>query len=619
MKIAIVFLSALGLCAQTAAELKTALDRPLLDPNQALVETQVYTASRVPLMPTMASAVEWDRYAAKLRQRVLDEVVFRGRAREWRTPGRKVEWTETIAGTGYKLRKFRFEIVPGFWTSGLLYEPEVLAGKVPVVMNVNGHEGTGIATPYIQQRCMNLARRGMLAVNVEWIGMGQLKVDDNVHYRLAQIDLTGTGGLAVFYLLMERTLDIVLGHANADAERVAVTGLSGGGWQTTMISSLDTRVKVVVPVAGHSSYVTRAQWPDLDLGDSEQTPVDLASVADYTHLTAMVAPRPLMLINNAKDNCCFRADYAVGPLLQSARQVFALYGATDRLRHYVNHSKGHNYDEYSREELYRFLRDQFFAGDEKYPLKEMAMEGEVRKPELLLSPLPAENATLHSLALGMSQGLPRRGGASRERLAEIVRAQTLTMDAREVDRQADTIWWRLRLGGAWHVPAVEAGPPNAREVVILMGDGGKASLSKEMAELIAQGKRVIAIDPFSYGEGKLGRREFLFAMLLSGLGERPLGLEASQVAAIARWQKARGRVVSVESHGRRTGLVAVTAGALEAESIVAVRTVGGLRSLRQILEENLTVDKYYEFFTFGLMEWFELDDVTRLAKHAVVE
>lgn len=139
MKIALLCLTALALHAQTVEELQKALDRPLLDPNQPLVEAQVYTGSRVPLMPTFSSADVWDTYATRLRKRVLDEVVFRGRAREWRTPDRKVEWTETLTGPGYRLRKFRFEFVPGFWTSGLLYEPEKLSGKVPVVMNVNGH------------------------------------------------------------------------------------------------------------------------------------------------------------------------------------------------------------------------------------------------------------------------------------------------------------------------------------------------------------------------------------------------------------------------------------------------------------------------------------------------
>ena len=56
----------------------------------------------------------------------------------------------------------------------------------------------------------------------------------------------------------EQGLDVLLAHPNADPDRVAVAGLSGGGWQTIFISSLDERVKLANPVAGYSSFKTRA-------------------------------------------------------------------------------------------------------------------------------------------------------------------------------------------------------------------------------------------------------------------------------------------------------------------------------------------------------------------------
>ena len=55
---------------------------------------------------------------------------------------------------------------------------------------------------------------------------------------------------------MRRGLDILLDHKHADPQRVAVAGLSGGGWQTIVISSLDTRVTLANPVAGYSSYAS---------------------------------------------------------------------------------------------------------------------------------------------------------------------------------------------------------------------------------------------------------------------------------------------------------------------------------------------------------------------------
>jgi dienelactone hydrolase len=593
----------------------------LLDPKQGQLEVQVYTASRVPLPPQPATALAWQRETEQLRARLLDEIVFRGEARQWRSAARKVEWGDTLTGPGYRVRKLRFEILPGFWTSAVLYEPERMEGKVPVMLHVNGHERTGIATEYIQVRCINLAKRGILSFNAEWIGMGQLNVPGNHHYRLPQIDLTGTSGLAAFYLEMERSLDILLDHPQADRTRVGVTGLSGGGWQTTLITALDPRITLSVPVAGHSSFVTRAQWPTLDLGDSEQTPSDLASIADYTHLTAMTAPRPLLLINNAKDNCCFRADYAMGPMLQTARHVYGLFGAsTDRLRYYINHSDGHNYDRYSREELYRFLRDQFFGGKWAHPDAEIPSDAEVRTAEQLLSRLPADNLTMHTLALRLAKGLPRASGddppAARERLIAVLRARPLDVDARQIRETGPTRQeWHLRMGaGAWTVPAIETGPAGARTAVVLVGDAGMRSLEAETKRLNGQGHRVLAIDPFNIGESKIATRDYLFAMLLSSLGERPLGLQASQIAAAARWLAAKGLTVRVEAHGRTMGLAALSAAAIDPATITAARIQGGMRSLHDILSEDLTVDKHPQMFSFGLLEAFDMPQIKALAK-----
>src|SRR5256885_5993476 len=245
------------------------------------------------------------------------------------------------------------------WFPALLYEPITLTGKVPVALHVNGHEPTGKAVAYKQIRCINLAKRGMLVLNTEWIGMGQLRGTNYYHYRMNQLDLCGTSGLAPFYLAMKRGLDILLDHKNADPERVAVAGLSGGGWQTIFISSLDARVKLSNPVAGYSSYLTRTRFFE-DLGDSEQTPCDLGTVVDYAHLTAMMAPRPTLLTFNAKDNCCFASPHAMEPLMAAAAPAFKLYGKENYLRAHVNYDPGtHNFGLDNRQALYRMFRDQF--------------------------------------------------------------------------------------------------------------------------------------------------------------------------------------------------------------------------------------------------------------------
>ena len=594
--------ASLPVSAQTSA-LDAALAKPILAPNQPMVEAQVYTASRVRSMPSVSTAKQWDQVSEQLRRKVLDEVVLSGEGKRWSAAKTRVEWLDVIEANGYRVKKLRYEAIPGLWVPALLYEPAKLTGKVPVVLNVNGHEPTGASTPYIQVRCINLAKRGVLALNFEWYGQGQSKIDGLNHARTNQIDLTGTNGVGLHFLAQKRALDLLLALPNADPERVAVTGLSGGGWQTILLSALDTRVRLAVPVAGYSSYVTRTQFPDQDLGDSEQTPVDLAGIADYTTLTAMRAPRPTVIINNAYDNCCFRGDYANSPLIWAARPYFALYGAEDQLKFHINFDPGHNYGLDNRERFYRAVRDTFYGGrDAEFPVAEIPSDNEVRTADQLRVPMPDGNLDFHAIALKLAQGLPRATGQKKP-LAEVVKAKNYAITA--VPSGSDDAagipvkYWRLRMNEDWTVPAVELG--SGASTVVLFGDQGRAALSAEARSLAASGKRVIAVDPFYFGESKPARRDYLFALLVSSIGDRPLGIQASQIAAIARW--ANG--ASVESVGPRTSMIARVAAALEPKAITGVTTHGEMLSAGDPIRLDMTVDKTPELFTFGLLESFD--------------
>ena len=344
-----------------------------------------------------------------MRAETLRKVVYRGEAAKWREAPTRVEWQETIpGGPGYRIKKLRYEAVPGFWVPALLYEPEKLEGKVPAVLNFDGHDPEGMFADYKQVRCINLAKRGMIALNVDWIGMGQLKIArESAH--ACSITSTSAGPAASPSSTRSRpeASTSCSPTSTSTPARIAATGLSGGGWQTIFLGSIDPRVALTVPVAGYSSFLTRARFAS-DLGDSEQTPVDLATVTDYALMTAMLAPRAALLTFNAKDNCCFAADHALTPLLDAATPIYRLYGQEANLRTHVNHDPGtHNYLKDNRQALYRMLGDQFFPGQADYSAEEIPSDAEIKTVDQLRVALPPDQATLHSLAMALSQDLPR--------------------------------------------------------------------------------------------------------------------------------------------------------------------------------------------------------------------
>src|SRR5215831_13779726 len=285
------------------------LKEEVLPQSVAQFQLRQYILGRVAKLPTPASSAQWVADSKRIRAQILNDVVYHGWPKEWIDVAPKFEETGAIAGNGYRMRKFRYEIIPGFQSTAILYEPLNLSGKVPAILNVNGHVGApGKTVEYKQKRCITLARSGILALNLEWLGMGELGQEWNSHFFGAHLDLAGVNELGLFYLAMRRGLDYLYEHPNTDRARLGMTGLSGGGWQTIILSSLDERIRVSVPVAGFSSIVPRVEAKDYgDIGDVEQSATDLFDGRDYTWLAALMAPRPTLLVYNAEDDCCVRA------------------------------------------------------------------------------------------------------------------------------------------------------------------------------------------------------------------------------------------------------------------------------------------------------------------------
>src|SRR5262249_16924674 len=137
-----------------------------------------------------------------------------------------------------------------------------------------------------------------------------------------------------------------------------------------------------------------------------------------------------------------------------------------------------------------------------------------------------------------------------------------------------------------------------------------------VAEVEAQldaGRRVLAVDPFSFGECEIKERGYLWALMVGTVGERPLGLQVGQVAAVARWAVERSGVVpTVGGVGRRTGPAARAAAALEEKATAGVALYEPLGSLKELIESSREFSASPELFCFGLLASFDLKQVAGL-------
>jgi hypothetical protein len=628
--------------AQTKpAYLQEILKQEILPPEVAQYQLRQYILKRIARLEAPSSLAQWNGESKRLREHILTDVVFHGWPKEWVDAPAKFEDLGVIPGNGYQMRKLRYEIVPGFQATAILYEPLNLRGKVPAILNTNGHVGPpGKSIEYKQKRCITFARNGILALNLEWLAYGELGHEWNQHWYGAHLDLVGTHELGLFYLAMRKGLDYLYNHPNTDRARLGMTGLSGGGWQTIVLSSLDERVRVAVPVAGFSSFVPRVEAKKFgDIGDVEQSATDLFNGRDYPWLTALMAPRPTLLIYNAEDDACFRSTAVKPGVYDAVAPFFTLYGKRDDFEWHENQDPGtHNYQIDNRTAAYGFFSRHFHLP----PIQEdPAIASEVRSYEDLAVGLPADNLTIVGLARKLADQVRREPVSTdpseldRERAAlrKIIRYHPATIDRAwitavtkhlgvETEARLFNMEDGLSSNGIW-LKSIDA-PGTAATIVL--DDQGRSNSAVYAAARANRGEQVLAVDlPF---HGKSWHQDttwmfeptWLLEQNLYATGDRPLGIEVAHLIALANWLKHQGAGQNrLETTGIRNQVVALVTSALEPSLFSEILIRGGMPSLRYLLDKPANYAEAPDLFCLDLYKFTDLDRLAALSAPTTVK
>jgi len=621
------------------------LRQEILAPDVAVFQMKQYMVGLVAKPPVATSAQSWTAEANRLRQHLLSDVVYHGWPKDWVDAPPHFEDLDAIeSGPGYRMRKLRYEIVPGFYSAAILYEPEHRAGKAPAILNVNGHVGPpGKAVEYKQKRCINFAKHGIVALNVEWFDFGELAQPENSHWFGAHLDLVGSNALGLFYLEMRRGLDYLASRPDVDPNRLGVTGLSGGGCQTILLSALDERVKVSVPVAGFSPTAVKVEvLRHGDLGDLEQNSTDLLDGVDYTHLTAMRAPRPTLLIFDAEDDCCFRAPLVKPLLYDGIKPFFKMYGKEDDFEWHENRDPGtHNYQLDNRLAAYRFFSKEF---DLPAITSEIPSGQELKTPEELTVGLPKDNLTILGLARKLAGAIRREpippdpaarsawASAQRAKLKEVIRYKPTGIArvwsiANTKDKGIETLSYLFEMGNGLSANAVwlkGIASPEPAPVTLILNDKGKQAAGAEVSDRVNRGEQAVALDLLFNAwkpQPNVSETEpYLYAQILDGLGDRPLGLETAQLIEIAHWMKDRAGVpkMRLEATGISSQVIATVAAALEPDLFSHVVVHSGMRSLGFLLDAPVTFAEAPDLFCLDLYKDFDLDRLANMAVPATV-
>ena len=279
---------------------------------------------------------------ARLRASVLEII---GGLPETKTP-LEARVTGTIPMDGYRIEKVVFESLPGLHVTALLYVPDGPPDvKRPGVLVACGHSPDGKSFRNYQEISGQLARRGYVVLSWDPIGQGERSqfydaARGRSRYNLVCGEHAVLGNLAclagrslVRYMVWDgiRALDYLLTRPEVDPARLAVTGTSGGGFQSLYLGALDERIGVVAPSCFVTSLPMRMAnriFEDPD-SDPEQDPYRLVSAGvDHAGLLLLIYPRPFVVAAAVKDF------FPIEGARKTFREVAALYarfGHVDRV------------------------------------------------------------------------------------------------------------------------------------------------------------------------------------------------------------------------------------------------------------------------------------------------
>lgn len=241
---------------------------------------------------------------------------------------------------GYTVRNIAIEILPGVYINGSLYKPASYKGKIPVILNPDGHWGQQRYRADCQYRCAALARMGAIAFSYDLFAWGEslLQFNSKDHRKSLAMSIQALGSI--------RILDYLLSLKEADTTRVGITGGSGAGSHTVLVTAIDDRIKASAPVVAISSYFyggcpCESGMPIHACGNR----------TDNVEIAAMAAPRPQLLVSDGKDWTDKTPEHDF-PYLQ---KIYGYYGKPGNVENVHLPEEGHDFGINKRTAVYEFM------------------------------------------------------------------------------------------------------------------------------------------------------------------------------------------------------------------------------------------------------------------------
>jgi len=209
-------------------------------------------------------------------------------------------------------------------------------GKMPGVLLLQGWDFSKWSFPFLKT---HLAREGYFVLFPDNRCSGERRREEGEKEQLNVIPAASVLGKTFMGMNTYdnmRAIDYLLSREEVDNERIGVVGLCWGGMQAYNLSALDKRVKCVVCVNSNSTY--RALLEEF-ISYSAHTCIgtyipNLMKYGDTIDIYALIAPKPLLLMNNANDNWFPVSGYL--EICKELEKVYKTFGVPQNFRHLIS-------------------------------------------------------------------------------------------------------------------------------------------------------------------------------------------------------------------------------------------------------------------------------------------
>ncbi|NBV23237.1 MAG: acetylxylan esterase [Proteobacteria bacterium] len=276
---------------------------------------------------------DWNKYKVTARQQLFEMLGL-----DPLPP--KTDLHATVTGRldhpEFTVEKLHFQSRPGLYVTGNVYVPVNLTAPAPAVLYVCGHavvKTNGVSygnKAGYQHWGAWFARNGYVCLIIDTVQLGEI---EGIHHGTFKEGMwwwnsrgyTSAGAEAWNCI---RALDYLQSRKDVDGSRIGVTGRSGGGAYSWWIAALDDRIKVACPTAG----ITDLQNYVVDgcvEGHCDCMFMVNTFRWDYAQVAALMAPRPLLIVNTDKDTI-FPLDGVVR-VHERVRGIYDLHNKPDQL------------------------------------------------------------------------------------------------------------------------------------------------------------------------------------------------------------------------------------------------------------------------------------------------